>query len=74
MGHDRSSRAERIGANPEHDGVAAAQNAGGIGEDVRATFEDEADDAEAVPDLVDSPAIVLSRLDNAAPAGRCVTP
>ena len=43
---DRPCGAERVGADAEHDGVAAAQHAARIGEHVRTALEHEADDPE----------------------------
>ena len=46
VGDDRLGRAERVGADAQHDRVAGAQHAGGVGEHVGPALEDEPDDAE----------------------------
>ena len=58
---DGRGRAECVGPDAEHDGVAAAQHSGGVGEHIGAALEDEPDDPETRLDLVDPPAVVSER-------------
>ena len=51
---DRLGGAERVRSDAHHDGVAAAHHAGGVGEDVGAALEHEADHAQRCPAWLDA--------------------
>ena len=71
---DRTSGAEGVAPDPKDDRVARSQHARGVGEDVRATFEDESHDAKTRTDLIDTPAIVLNSFDNITTTRRLTRP
>ena len=66
--HDRPRGGECVGADAEDDGIAAAEHAAGVRQDVRAAFEDEGDDAEGRADHLDAEAVVLNRLEHGTAA------
>ena len=59
MFDDRSCRAQRVGADAEHDGVAGADNTTGIGKDIRSAFEHETDDTKWRTSRLDRPAVMV---------------
>ena len=63
VGDDRLGRAERVGPDAHHDGVAGAQHAGGVGEHVGPALEHEADHAERRPARLDRPPVVVDAVD-----------
>jgi len=71
---DGAGRAQRIAANAKDDRVAAAQDAGGIGEDVRTPLENEPDHPKAIHHLLDQKAWPLDPLDHAPARARQVAP
>ena len=73
---DRPRRAERIGPDAEHDGVAAAHDTARVGEHVGPALEHEADDAERRPPHLHRPAVVvdLVRSNRPAPTPRRARP
>ena len=77
MVHDRLCRSERIGSDAEDDRVPSTQHTGCIGEDIRATLEDEPDDSQSIDDLVQRPSVVIDRVRPVKPvfmaASRSVT-
>jgi hypothetical protein len=66
--------AEGIAANPEDDGIAAADDARGVGEDVGPALEHEADHAERRDHLIEAPAGMVDVLEHLAAAAASVTP
>jgi hypothetical protein len=55
MVDDRPCGAERVGTDPEHDGVPGADHTACVGEHVRAPLEHETDDTERRPVGLDRP-------------------
>ena len=71
---DGPSRAQGIGADPEHDRVAGTDDAAGVGEHVRAPLEHEAHRAETGTHHIDPPAGMVDRLDDLPSSRRRVAP
>ena len=74
QGVDRPRRAQGVAPDAHHRRVPRTQDAGGVGEDVGAPLEDEADHTHPADHLLHPPALVGHRLQRRLPPGGEVAP
>ncbi len=67
---DRLGGPQGVRSDPHHDGVAGAHHTGGVGEDIRAALEHEADNSQRRAAGIDRPAVVGDRAERHVAAQR----